>query len=109
MIEVDGALHSGSGTLVRQTCALAALTGQSIHVTNARANRKQPGLRRQHAAVVEAICRLVSGAVEGVYEGSREFTFIPGQGASEDHYTFDIGSAGSSVLLALAILPVLAF
>ena len=109
MLELDGSRYSGSGTIVRQAVAFAALTGKSIHVRNARARRLKPGLRAQHLRVVEAIQQLVRGEMEGVGLGSQEFVFRPGTMDASQHYTWDIGSAGSTTLLALAILPILAF
>lgn len=111
MITIDGSLYSGSGSIVRQSLAFGALTGESIHLVNARAKRDKPGLRRQHVRVVEAICELVDGKAEGAFEGSREVHFHPGAHHREErgHFCWDIGSAGSTTMLALAILPVLAF
>lgn len=109
MLEIDGSRYSGSGTIVRQAVGLAALTGRGIHVVNARIRRPKPGLRRQHAQAVEAIRQLVDGTTEGATLGSREFIFRPGKPQARSHYLWDIGSAGSTTALALAVLPVLAF
>jgi RNA 3'-phosphate cyclase len=109
VLEIDGSLYSGSGTIVRQAAALAALTGKEMRVFNARLKRQKPGLRRQHAQAVEAIRQLVDGTTEGVAPGSREFVFRPGSPQSMQHYCWDIGSAGSTTALGLALLPVLAF
>lgn len=109
MIEVDGSLYSGSGTIVRQSVALSALTGQSVHIVNARQRRTKPGLRLQHVKAVEAVRELVSGVVQGCHEGSTELTFHPGALARATEHRWDIGSAGSTTMLAQAALPVLAF
>lgn len=109
MIVVDGSQYSGSGAIVRQAMAFAALTAKPIHILNARARRDKPGLRRQHTRVVEAICELVNGELEGVYEGSQEFQFRPGTNKGKQKYLWDIQSAGSTAMLALGVLPVLAF
>lgn len=109
MLEVDGSRYSGSGTIVRQAVAFAALTGTAIHIHNVRAKRSKPGLRRQHAQAVEAIRQLVNGSTEGVAVGAREFVFRPAQPTQARSYSWDIGSAGSTTALALALLPVLAF
>jgi RNA 3'-terminal phosphate cyclase (ATP) len=59
---------------------------------------------------VESIRQLVGGATEGVTPGSQEVVFEPGKPAtSPRHYVWDIGSAGSTTALALAVLPVAAF
>jgi RNA 3'-terminal phosphate cyclase (ATP) len=109
MLEIDGSLYSGSGTIVRQAVAFSALTGNAMRLINVRAKRTKPGLRRQHAQAVEAIRQLVDGTTEGATIGSREFVFWPGAPSQSRHYTWDIGSAGSTTALALAVLPVLAF
>jgi RNA 3'-terminal phosphate cyclase (ATP) len=107
--EIDGARYSGSGTIVRQAVALAALTGTDIRMTNVRCKRPKPGLRQQHTSVVEAIRGLVNGKVEGNHVGSSTLVFQPGREVVRESYTWDIGSAGSTVLLAEALLPLLAF
>lgn len=109
MIEIDGGQHSGSGTIVRQSVFYAALTSQGVHITRARERRLKPGLQPQHVKVVEAIAGLVGGRTEGVTKGSQELTFRPGRPNPNPRYLFDIGSAGSTTMLALALLPVLAF
>jgi len=109
MVEIDGSRYSGSGTVVRQAVAFGALTARPVRILNARASRPKPGLRPQHVRVVEAIRELVDGNTEGVRVGSQEFTFWPGALRLKAHYVWDIGSAGSTVLLAIAVLPVLAF
>ena len=109
MIEIDGSQYSGSGTIVRQAVAFSALTGQAVHIVNARLRRPKPGLRPQHIRVVESIRELVNGSAEGVSPGSRELVFQPGAVKGGQRYHWDIGSAGSTIMLALAILPVLAF
>ena len=109
MLEIDGSRYSGSGAIVRQAVAFAALTGQAVHIVNARARRPKPGLRPQHVRVIEAIRQLVAGTTEGAHQGSREFFFRPGGIRVGPEYTWDIGSAGSTTALTLAVLPVLAF
>lgn len=109
MIEIDGSQYSGSGTIVRQAVVLSALTGQAVHIVNARAGRPKPGLRPQHIRVVEAIRELSNGTAEGLSLSSRELIFRPGSLKGGRRYHWDIGSAGSTTNLALAILPVAAF
>jgi RNA 3'-terminal phosphate cyclase (ATP) len=109
MLTIDGSSYSGSGTIVRQAVAFSSLTGIPIHLVYARAKRSKPGLRRQHVRVIEAIRELVKGRTEGVYEGSQEIHFKPGPSGKREAYRWDIGSAGSTTMLALGVLPVLAF
>jgi RNA 3'-terminal phosphate cyclase (ATP) len=107
--EIDGGSYSGSGTIVRQAVALAALTGADIRITNIRCKRPNPGLRPQHTRVVDAIRGLVDGRAHGNDVGSSTLIFQPGREIIREAYTWDIGSAGSTVLLAQALLPLLAF
>jgi RNA 3'-terminal phosphate cyclase (ATP) len=109
MIEIDGSRYSGSGTIVRQAVAFAALTGQAVHLVKARVRRPTSGLRPQHIRVIEAIRQVVGGQTEGVRQGAQAFVFRPGTTRGEGPYIWDIGSAGSTTMLALAVLPVLAF
>jgi RNA 3'-terminal phosphate cyclase (ATP) len=109
MLTIDGSRFSGSGTIVRQAVAFSALTGRSIQVVNARAKRDKPGLRPQHLRVVEAVAELVNAGTEGLAQGSQEFVFRPGSLKAGRRYHWAIGSAGSTTMLALGILPVLAF
>ncbi|HEX9093160.1 MAG TPA: RNA 3'-terminal phosphate cyclase, partial [Coriobacteriia bacterium] len=94
-VEIDGSRLSGSGAIVRQAVAYAALTRTAIHVTNARALRREPGLRQQHVCVIEAIAELAGARTNGVGVGSREFTFEPYLRAVLPPPAWDIGTAGS--------------
>lgn len=109
MLEIDGSRYSGSGAIVRQAVAFAALTGTGIRIYNVRVKRPKAGLRRQHAQAVEAIRQLVNGTTEGAVTGAREFVFRPGKPTRSERFSWDIGSAGSTTAVALAALPVLAF
>lgn len=108
MIEIDGSRYSGSGTIIRQAVAFAALTGRPVHIVNARVRRPKPGLRPQHICVVEAIREVVNGTAEGLSLGSQELWLRPGRLNAKRNYQWNIGTAGSTTMLALALLPVLA-
>ncbi|MEN8185144.1 MAG: RNA 3'-terminal phosphate cyclase [Myxococcota bacterium] len=108
-IRVDGAQQSGSGTIVRFSVAFAALLHRSLHVVNARAGRPKPGLRPQHLAAVRACAELCAAETEGLVLGSGEFSFRPGRAIRGGRFTWDIGTAGSTTMLALGILPLACF
>jgi RNA 3'-terminal phosphate cyclase (ATP) len=109
MIHVDGSERSGSGTIVRFAVALAALLRRPLHIFNARARRARPGLRPQHLAAVRACAEICDAAADGLFVGSQEFTFAPGGTIHGGSYTWDIGTAGSTTMLALGILPLACF
>lgn len=109
LLTLDGSQHSGSGTLVRQAVALAALIGRPLRLYNVRARRQPPGLRPQHLRAVEAVAELVDAHLEDARVGSQHLTFVPRCPPRGGTYAWDIGTAGSATLLVQAVLPVLAF
>ncbi|MCC9643686.1 RNA 3'-terminal phosphate cyclase [Rhodopirellula sp. JC740] len=106
MIEINGSQGEGGGQIVRSSLALAAVTGQAVRLTDIRGGRTKPGLLRQHLAGVRAIRQVCSGEVTGDQLGSSELTLVPGK-LSGGEYQFEVGSAGSAVLVAQTILPAL--
>jgi len=109
MIYVDGAQKSGSGTIVRFAVALATLLGEELHLTNIRAKREKPGLRPQHLKAIQALQQICQGTLVGGEIGSKEIRFKPGGGVKGGHYEWEIGTAGSTTLLAMTLLPAACF
>lgn len=108
MIEIDGSQKSGSGTILRLSIALAAITQQPMHIINIRQNRPQPGLKHQHLEAVLTAAKLCDAKVEGAKLGSKELWFTPHQirGGS---FEATIETAGSIPMLLLATLPICLF
>ena len=109
MIEIDGSQKSGSGTILRDSVPFAALTGNALRMTNIRAKRQKPGLRPQHLKAAEACAEICGGRLEGASVGSTDIVFTPGGRIRGGEYHFDIGTAGSATLLAMAMLPLALF
>lgn len=109
MLHLDGSSFSGSGTIVRFAVPLAALADEELRLTNIRARRDPPGLRPQHLKAVEAVAQLCRGSLEGGVIGSRELIFRPGRLPQGGSFQWDIGTAGATTMLALSLLPVVAF
>ncbi len=109
ILELDGSRYSGSGTIVRTGLALAALRNQPLRITKIREKRPTPGLRPQHLTAVKAIEALSGGRLVGREVGSRELTFFPGGKIQAGSYVWAIGTAGSTTLLGMALLPLLIF
>lgn len=109
MVEIDGGQKSGSGTIVRGALALAALLGEPLHLYNIRARRPKPGLRAQHLTVTRAIAELTEASLEGATLGSGEVWFRPAKVARGGSYSWDIGSAGSTTMMAMTLLPLACF
>lgn len=108
MLTLDGSTGEGGGQILRSALALSVIAGKAFRITNIRANRDRPGLRRQHLTAVRAAAEISRATVEGDAIDSRELSFAPGKVAPGD-YTFDIGSAGSATLVLQTLLPPLLF
>ena len=109
MITIDGAARSGSGTIVRYSVAMASLLGKGIRIENIRAGRDRPGLRAQHLSVVQACQQMCHGAVENASVGSKEITYTPRERFTGGEYSWDIGTAGSTTMMAQTLLPLACF
>lgn len=105
MLAIDAAHGEGGGQLVRMACALAALTGAPIRLSDIRARRDPPGLAPQHLTAVQALATLCDAQTEGLALRTREFVFRPRAMRGGD-YHFDVGTAGSITLVLQAVLPV---
>ena len=107
MLEIDGSQKSGSGTILRLSIALAAITKEPLHIYNIRHKRKQPGLRPQHLESVNTAAKLCNAETEGATLGSRELWFKPNDIISGE-VRAEIGTAGSISMLLLTVLPMCA-
>ena len=105
MVEIDGSEYSGSGTIVRDAIPFCILIGEAIHLRNIRAKRHKPGLRPQHLKALEAAASLCGGKLAGGTVGSREIRFYPGRAIKGGTFSWDIGTAGSTAMLALSLIP----
>ena len=109
MIHIDGSAKSGSGTVLRYAVALASLLGEELRITDIRAKRDKPGLRPQHLAAVKACAEIAGARVTGAEVGSREMFYRPGKTLRGGDYRWEIGTAGSTTLLTMMLLPVAVF
>lgn len=109
MIEIDGSQKSGSGTIVRDVVPFSILVGKELRLKNIRVKRDKPGLRPQHLRAIEASAQICQGQVEGAAIGSKAIGFKPGKVISGGEFNWDIGTAGSTTMLALSIVPLALF
>ncbi len=108
VIEIDGSYGEGGGQILRTCLALSCLFMKPFHIFNIRKKRKKPGLMPQHLSAVNMMA-LISGAkVKGAEYGSTELTFFP-ERIRPGNYFYDIGTAGSTMLVLQTILPCLIF
>jgi len=107
LIEIDGSFGEGGGQILRTSLSLSCLLKRPFRIFNIRKGRKKPGLMPQHLACVKAMELLSSAKVEGASTGSMELTFEPGE-VKPGEFFFDIGTAGSTMLVIQTMLPCLA-
>jgi RNA 3'-terminal phosphate cyclase (ATP) len=107
MIEIDGSHGEGGGQILRTSIALSAITGEQVRISNIRAGRQVPGLQPQHVTSIESVTEICGGEVDGLFKGSKEIVFKPGQLVGGD-FEFDVGTAGSiSMVITSCLLPAL--
>ena len=104
-VVLDGGHGEGGGQILRTALSLSLHTGRPFRLKEIRANRDKPGLRPQHLLAVVAAQRLGGAYVEGAEVGSRELWFEPKQTVVSGSYFFDIGTAGSTLLVFQTLLP----
>ncbi|MEM2461000.1 MAG: RNA 3'-terminal phosphate cyclase, partial [Candidatus Hadarchaeales archaeon] len=103
-LEIDGSRGEGGGAVLRTALALATVMGRPVRVYNIRLKRKKPGLQPQHLKGVEALAEICGARVKGAELNSTEIYFEPGEVVG-GKYRFDIGTAGSTMLILQVLLP----
>lgn len=108
MIEIDGSFGEGGGQILRTALTLASVTGEAVHFTDIRKNRRKPGLMYQHLTCAKAVAEITGGVLNGAELNSQEMIFTPGS-IAPGNYHFVVGTAGSAILVAQTVLPCLLF
>lgn len=106
MIRIDGTMGEGGGQVLRTALALSAITGKAIEITNIRGKRPKPGLKRQHLACVKAAASVCDAYIEGAELNSGRLLFEPNEPRC-GVWNWNIGSAGSTALVAQTVIPIL--
>jgi RNA 3'-terminal phosphate cyclase (ATP) len=107
-ITIDGCIGEGGGQVLRTSVTLACTLGKSLKVYNIRGKREKPGLQNQHVTSILAACQVCDAKVTGCIVGSTEITLFPGK-IKSGNYEFNIGSAGSCILVLQTVVPILWF
>tara|TARA_Y100001934_G_C12387269_1_gene797678 strand:+ start:6937 stop:7971 length:1035 start_codon:yes stop_codon:yes gene_type:complete len=108
VITIDGNTGEGGGQMLRSALTLSMITRKPLKMINIRKKRTKPGLLRQHLTALKAAQTICNAKVQGAELGATEIIFIPKEINGGD-YTFDIGTAGSTSLVAQTVIPALAF
>ena len=106
MIEIVGSVGEGGGQVLRAALSLSLVTGRPFRIANIRAGREKPGLLRQHLTAVRAAEAVGAATVTGATMGSASLEFAPSAIAPGRH-AFQVGTAGSTMLVLQAVLPAL--
>ncbi|HEX2831426.1 MAG TPA: RNA 3'-terminal phosphate cyclase [Thermoanaerobaculia bacterium] len=103
MLTIDGSHGEGGGQIFRSSLSLSLITRRPFRIERLRAGRTKPGLLRQHLTSVLAAAEVGDARVQGAELGSQELTFEP-RALRGGTFRFDIGSAGSTMLVLQTIL-----
>src|SRR2546423_7655936 len=109
MIEIDGSLGEGGGQIIRTSVSLAAVTGRTVQIINIRARRSKPGLHAQHLTAVRAAAELCDAELKGAEMGSQYLRFTPRPLVQCDTFSFNVGTAGATGLVAQTLLVPMLF
>ncbi len=104
VLEIDGSYGEGGGQVLRTALSLSAILGMPFRMVNIRKGRKKTGLMPQHLMCIRAMAEITGAHAEGDFAGSTDLFFSPSC-IRAGNYAFDIGTAGSTALLAQALLP----
>jgi RNA 3'-phosphate cyclase len=102
--EVDGSQGEGGGQILRTAMAFSVILGIPVRVSNVRAGRPEPGLKRQHLSALRVFARVFGGEFSGGKEGSTEISFVPGTQKLES-LSLDMRTAASITLVLQAVVP----
>jgi RNA 3'-terminal phosphate cyclase (ATP) len=106
---IDGSQGEGGGQVIRMALAFSCIFGKPVHLTNIRANRNNPGLGKQHLAIVQLLKTMYQATASSFEEGTTEIIFVPGQRSNLTSFECDTGTASSITLMMQALLPCLLF
>ncbi|NPA76629.1 MAG: RNA 3'-terminal phosphate cyclase [Candidatus Diapherotrites archaeon] len=108
LLHISGAYGEGGGQILRTALSLSAILGRPIRITDIRARRPRPGLQPQHLTAVQALQKITRARVSGAVLDSQVLEFYSGP-IRGGRYVFNIGTAGSVVLVAQTIILPLLF
>ena len=102
-MEIDGSYGEGGGQILRTAVALSAITKKPIRIKNIRANRPNPGIKPQHYVAIKSIRDICNAETNGLEIDSSNLEFLPKK-VKGGEYKFDIGTAGSTILVFQACI-----
>ncbi len=103
MINIDGSYGEGGGQILRNAIAFSVLFNEKVNINNIRAIRPNPGIKPQHFTAINIIKEICNADTKGLEIGSNSISFKPNN-IKTGLYEFDIGTAGSIVLVFQACI-----
>jgi RNA 3'-terminal phosphate cyclase (ATP) len=110
-IELEGTTFEGGGGLIRDALSYSAILDRPVRIINIRKNRQIPGLRYEHTQAIKAIGQLCGALIVGNQVQSPVLEFRPYVTAKlpEPLKILEVEAERSSVIMLLALLPVILF
>jgi RNA 3'-terminal phosphate cyclase (ATP) len=108
LLTIIGDEGEGGGQILRTSLSLSSITQKPFRLVRIRGKRRKPGLQKQHLVCVQSTAEATSAEVQGAHLSSSEIHFFPKEIRS-GKYHYDLEGAGSTLLVAQTLLPVLAF
>jgi len=108
MIEIKADEMEGGGQILRSSISLSSVLRIPARLFNIRAKRTKPGMQAQHLMAVEAAARMSDAETQGLAKGSTELLYSPRM-MKGGEFRFNVGTAGSSMLVLQTLLPLTAF
>jgi RNA 3'-terminal phosphate cyclase (ATP) len=108
LIEIDGSLGEGGGSIIRISSALSAITSQPIHISNIRANRSKTGFAAQHLNAVISASQISQAISKGLVIGSPDLKFHPKK-LIGGKFSLDVKTAGSVGLILQTFMIIAPF
>ncbi len=105
-VEINGSQGEGGGQILRTSVSLSCILGRPVCITNIRSKRRQPGLRPQHLHAIKAAAEITNSQIFGAELGSTRIEFIPGKLNGQISSKIDVGTAGSTTLIAQTLIPI---
>ncbi len=108
MIEIKADEMEGGGQILRSSLSLSSVLHVPVKLFNIRAKRTKPGMQAQHLMGVQAASIMADAQTPGLAKGSTELLYSPSSIHGGD-FRFNVGTAGSSMLVLQTIMPLAAF
>ncbi len=106
-LAVDGSHGEGGGQILRTALAFSLITRKPVRVSDIRAGREVPGLKRQHVSALKVLGEVFDCKLEGAFEGSTDVSFVPGP-PRLNSLKIDMETAASITLVLQAVVPAVA-